>query len=255
MMNRQITHIAFLAAIVVVAFGYLAVTVVNLFSEPMVVSASNNAPQYAYERISLGEGDWVWNWDYNSQNEYRSNVDWAMRFIFKGNAEIDYIKDRLDGKHWDPSIHPNLGSMGWSKYSKFYDGGSQTDGEWDSDRGIKDDRNCNWNWGHMRFYASSSEDRNYNQTYGYYVVATNHVDSEYVILCTNYYKSLEEHEDDWIWRIQQNLTASSGSDYNWVVYTDAINWENGVYGTIDIGNGNHTYQSDGLGAKVHIPTD
>ncbi len=104
----------------------------------------------------------------------------------------------------------------------------------------------------MRFYAQSGEDRNYNPTYGYYVVATLHRDSE-GIGCTNMYESFESDEDWWLDRIRDNL--GSDTDYNWSISDNDVNWGNGVTGTVPIPHDTHLYQSDGLGPVVTIPAD
>ena len=75
-------------------------------------------PESALTRHPLGpalllgnNGDYTYNWDFLDDDDPRSSsvVDWGMRFLFAGSVvDVDYIKDRLDGKGNDPSISPEL---------------------------------------------------------------------------------------------------------------------------------------------------
>lgn len=248
-MNFVNKRVAALLLLVVAAFGYIFLSGASLFLAPSTASASA-APNGTYYRYLLGEADYVWNWDYNSMSRSQSNVDWAMRFIFKDNADIDYVKDRLDGQRQDPRITPVLSDFGGAKYAHVDDGAQHGGNYWDSDRGIKNTPNCAWNFGHMRLYAKN--DRHYNSVLGYYVVASVHRDYE-GFHCSWWFSSRETHEDTWINRIENNL--GSNTEYNWTVADNVTSWRNGVSEETDIGGGNHAYVSDGWGPHVTVPGD
>lgn len=239
-------------ALVFMSVTYLSIVATSLLLAPDHVRASA-APNGTFLRTSLGQGDYVWNWDFNGRRVDSNSVDWGMRFLFYNNAEVDEVKDRLDGVSNDPRITPFLNAKGWFQYAAMDDHQTQSVWEWDRDRGIKDHPGCDWNWGHMRIYATGGGDRNYNTSLGYYVVATIHRDHENLYNCDDMYSSYESHENDWIDRIEDNLGSDSG--YNWTVYDFGIDWENGVRGSPEIGTGdeNHWYESDGWGVRVRLP--
>ena len=175
-----------------------------------------------------------------------------MRFVFGGNATINEVKYRIDGQEEDPSISPELNVSGSPKKAWVYDGSEQTGSSWDSDEGKKEGNSCDYD-NHMRFYAQSGEDQNYNSTWDYYIVATLHYEyhSRYWWdSCEPVFWSWELDEDWWVDRIEDNLTASP---YNWAVTGDSIYWNAGVSGYPDIGGGNHSYQSDDYGPYVEVP--
>ena len=247
--GKRIIGLSLLAAI---ALGYLGLSGANLVLNPNAANA-NTAPPGTLQNKLMGSTDYVWNWDYGSKTDEtdRYRVDWAMRFVFKENADIDYVKDRLDGRWHDPSISPNLNNvLAHHKFAYVDDGHDHQGSYWDEDKGLKNHTGCFWNFGHMRFYANG--DSNYNPTLGYYVVATLHRDHE-ALHCDNQFSSLESHEDTWIDRIEDNLGPDT--DYDWTVTENATSWQNGISGTRDIGGGNHTYQSDGWGHEVTVPGD
>ena len=145
-----------------------------------------------------------------------------FRFIFHEEADVDYVKDRLDGEGNDPYIWPMLDAQWYEKISKdaYVNDGPEVSGNYahyDSDRGIKDfPGTCVDNWGLMRVYARTNSGKNYNVTLGYYVIASSHIDRELLSgsLCQKRYKSYETHEDKWEERIEDNL---SDSPYDWDV--------------------------------------
>ena len=246
-------QIIVLMSAVAVALGYLGIAATSLLVDPSSVSA-NEAPSGTFVRKSMGHTDYVWNWDFtetgSNVNNMSNKVDWGMRFIFKNNADVELVKDRLDGVMLDPRIHPSLPSwVGATQYAHIDDGHEHVGSYWDGDKGFKNNALCRWNHGHMRVYANY--DVNYNATLGYYVVATIHQDFE-GISCDNEFMSYESDEDWWVDRIRDNLGTST--DYDWVVTDNATNWRNNVSGYKKIGDV-HWYQSDGWGPEVFIPND
>lgn len=229
---------------------YLGLSAANFTFNPAPVEAST-APRNAYARQDLGSGDWAWNWDFKASREERTNVDWGMRYVFKNNANIRHVKNRLDGQGGDPNITPTWNFFGSTKWGHIYDGSDyQGRGlvEWDSDRGIKDHASCRWNHMHVRFYANGNS--NYNSRLGYYVIASSHRDLEGGRSCDYRFSSIEFHEDIMNRRVTDNLGTSTS--YGWRVYDNAFSWGNAVSGVIDIGGGNHKYQSDGRGPVYDV---
>ena len=254
-LNRRIAVLSFL---IVLAVGYLAVSGANLFLAVSPAEA-NTAPSGTLRWLQMGHGDSVYNWDFKNKNSRGSNnVDWGMRYLFHDNAEVDYIKDRMDGVMTDPRIRPTVGNVGSLKHAYIFDGPDHNGSSWDSDGGIKNNPWCNWNLGHMRLYANDGQ--SYNRDLGYYVVASVHQDYE-GWHCTNKYRSREVDEQFWYDRIDDNLTYPS--EYNWKLIDNGFNWRNGVSGTVDIDDDadpsdeeeKHGYESDGWGPTVSVPGD
>ncbi len=241
MRYSKIIHYAPLALAVLAALAYLGLYLLNLVYSPPGAGA-NTAPSGTYHLKQIG-GDEIWNWDFDSTSTGDDNVDWPMRFVFGDNATINEVKHRIDGLEGDPSISPGLDVSGGPKKAWVDDGSEQTGSEWDSDEGKKEGNSCELD-NHMRFYAQSGEDRNYNSTWEYYVVATLHNDYHRRRPwhnCDRYFYSWELDEDWWVDRIEDNLTASP---YNWTVDDDDIYWNAGISGTQDI-----SYAATGLSER------
>ena len=241
-----------LALAVLAALAYLGLSLLNLLYSPPAADA-NTAPSGTYNLYEI-DGDDIWNWDFLSkENASWTTVDWPIRFVFGKNAKIREVKHRIDGQGQDPSISPELNVSGGDMYAWVDDGDEQTGSSWDKDEGKKEGNSCALD-NHMRFYAQSGEDRNYNATWEYYIVATLHVDYHKRGLlspdCDPYFFSWELDEDWWVDRIEDNLT---GSPYNWTVDDDDIYWNAGITGVQDIGGGNHSYNSDDYGPYVEVP--
>lgn len=142
------------------------------------------------------DGDWFYNYDFNSKSVSQSNVDVAMTMLWDCNAEIDAIKDNIfDGSG---------GLSGWhrvslaSKYARLYENSNSTKPEWDADSGVQTDdceyvsgqcENFNWNHRqmHTRLYAPTDSpyyDQMYNTTWAYYIVASTHYDYNHAACST-----------------------------------------------------------------------
>ena len=251
-----IKRLPLMALVVLGALVDLVASVVSLFVS-VATAKANTAPEGSYHLISIDGADAVNNWDYDStENVGDDTVDWGMRFLFAGDVvNVNYVKNRLDGDGDDSTITPELDGVGFAKFAWIDDGQEQTDSNWDMDWGIKNYPGCTWNSGHMRVYAQTGEDHNYGPTLGNSVIASIHVDQERFgitwMLCHTQYKSFEI--DEWIWRyrIGDNLTVSP---YNWSI-GEEFNWRNPSapsHETVQIGDGNSEYQSDGLGSVIHV---
>ncbi len=253
MTNRGATRLTLLTAVVATSVAYLIFSAVSLVASATVSSAST-APDGSFHELDLGDGDFVFNWDFvESGDDSIDNVDWGMRFIFTGSyVTTHYVKDKLDGANNNPAIGIPLDAL-WrgAIHAKLNDGPNQTGSEWDSDTGIKNHVSCSWNWGHMRVYARSDEGHNYNSTLGNYVVASIHKDYELEPLCNNKYQSYESDEASWLLRI--DYTALSRPPYNWNT-SESFNFRNGSGGQIlYLGDVSHKYHSDGWGTRVRVP--
>lgn len=237
--SRPISVVVTLLTAAYIVFGMFAVLT------PRTASA-NVAPSGSFTQFIVGSnGDFFYTWDFLSTNPFSyTNVDWGSRFFFIQNAEIDKVKNILDGIG-TPSISPTLGSSGGAMFAFLHDGPEQgASSNWDQDSGIKQGLWCSWDH-HMRFYARTTTDRNYDVAVGYYIMGTNHRDYELGI-CTHTYTSYESDEDWWKSRIDANTS--------WITADSWYNFSNGNGNVAsDIGGGNHSYASDGWPVTVWVP--
>ncbi|MFN0093802.1 MAG: hypothetical protein ACKVVT_03360 [Dehalococcoidia bacterium] len=190
--------------------------------------------------------DGFYNFDFKSQSATSNNVDWPMRFLFRDNANINKIKNAIDGCGGDPTISPTTCSSGGAQYHRFQD--YPNSAEWDGDGGKKQSNHCTNGAQHMRLYARSSTDKNHNSEWGYYVFASVHKDWEGGSggSCTQYF-SAEGEEGWWVLRILNNLPA-------WTVHSNSYWWSNPDSGHWDTYQGHqHWTESNGWAAYVWVP--
>jgi hypothetical protein len=144
-------------------------------------SASASSTKNLY-LVGMSYDDWVTNYDFNERadKDLAKHVDWGVTLIFWNNAEIDKVKE-IGDKLYD--------RFGANKHSIVKDRSEKSDGHggyrWDTDAGIKDTRCPQGDQRaiHFRIYAPGDKkdaenggDRMYNPNFGFYVVATSHVD-------------------------------------------------------------------------------
>ncbi len=126
--------------------------------------------------VAFAGGDVLGTYDHTNTDNFndRGSVDWTLTMFFMNNAEIDKVKGILG------SAYPEIGG---SMYEYLSDGSGYS---WDSDRGRKTPSGCSRVDTHARLYADG-DDRLYNTTDGYYVVASTHRDYYERQLCGTYY--------------------------------------------------------------------
>lgn len=186
---------------------------------------------------------------------YSTNVDWPVRYLWKGNAEIDKVKDRIDGCGGDPTLFDQRCSSGGPISLHMVVTGP---GDfYDSDNGKKAGNSCSWDQ-HMRLYADPGQDRNYNQTWGFYIVSTSHRDYEWLgtsWFCSNTYTSTEG-----------NTTYPDESEYYWntrIIYINTfVSDDYGILTnsqylanpeTYRWADGSHLVESNGYGSIITVP--
>lgn len=183
------------------------------------------------------DGDAFWNYDYiDTYDASKSNrVDWPMNFLFHSNAEVDKVKNGpLVGYPW----------VGGNMYSRLNDEGTAGGWVWDNDRGKKNVA-CpgkGVKTPHIRFYADS-DDRMYNVSWGYYVIASSHQDVEE---CTSaerfgWSEDAEHFVADEIRGAGYSVTEDWGSFYNF----EPNHWDTTV--------GNHYWQNNRYATLVKVP--
>ena len=173
------------------------------------------------------DGDYFWNWDFNSESVSPTNVDWPISLLWFNDADVTLVKDIVEWNH-----------VGGEKHARLKDGPGSY--RWDSDRGIKEFQGtCTSTVQHMRVYADG-DDRIYNTMWGYYVLATAHYDVNE--LCNS--------SHGWTEDVTANLVdIASAAGYSVVDNDPDLDFAN--YETTGW-EGNHYVQSDGYASSVDV---
>jgi hypothetical protein len=184
---------------------------------------SNLRPVYVKE-------DAFTNYDFLSETGTRDNVDWPIGIIYKGNAEVDKIKQKYS------NLFKYTGS---AKHSLVDEGAGW---RWDQDKGIKD-YPClpGGNVFHSRLYAPS-DDSLYNTRLGHYVLASAHIDHSECFLGTWFGNS--EYAEEVFLAVASTLWGSGR------VWSDIINFQNNEPNRRV---GTHWWVNNGLASIVIVP--
>lgn len=142
---------------------------------PTPVQASHCVSDQRLQVIHVKE-DAFWNYDFESEDVDRCNVDWPVNLIFHGNAEIDRVK--RDMLLYAGYSCVSRGDCGKQFHARMSDG---VDMSWDADAGIKAGL-CGGDATHLRLYAAGEtdipdgHDRMFNLRWGFYILGTSHID-------------------------------------------------------------------------------
>jgi hypothetical protein len=216
-------------AILMVCIVYAGFSAAKIFGQTTPAIAQDTSSLWWLD-LSGSDSDGLYNFDFKSTTVSSTNVDWPMRFFFHENAEIDKVKNALDGCGGDPSIPTTTCSNGGEQSAYFDDNGY---GQWDVDGGIKQANNCFSGSNHMRLYANPSHispyDRNYSLTWGYFIFACVHKDYEGGSggSCTTYYSADAAEEGWWVQRMLDYLPgwAQESNSYYWYNAEDPGDWD------------------------------
>lgn len=125
------------------------------------------ANTWSTQNLLWGYGDYYWfrNYDFTSENDSSTNVDWPVSMVF-----------------WGPDANVNMAKfvLGWpytnGSHMKFhyYDVLNGYD-DFDEDGGVKTDPTDMNGW-HARIYGKPGWDYFYDDSVGFYVLATTHKD-------------------------------------------------------------------------------
>ncbi|NIQ82617.1 MAG: hypothetical protein GTN93_31975 [Anaerolineae bacterium] len=173
--------------------------------------------------------DRFWNYDFNSKTVSSTNVDWPLGVLYWNNAEVDKVKGIYGS--WFPY-------GGGAKYLRLKDGTSYV---WDQDGGRKNNPCPIWQQSarHIRIYADS-DDRLYNVSWGYYVLASSHKDWQECWAGSQFGWS-EESEGIFVAFAQSRGYAAAHDWGNFFNY-EAPRWE-----------GNHYWDNNGYASAVNVP--
>lgn len=178
--------------------------------------------------VQFDAGDVIGNYDHMSASNLRTNVDWTTTMFFRGNATITKVKNILGSTY---------GNTGATMRELVNDGAGNV---WDSDNGRKDAGGCNSSDSHMRIYADG-DDRLYNPTDLFYVVASTHYDFNDVSGCGEYF-GWSENASAGFYNFFRNKGYSGSANAVAVSNAEPFRVE-----------GNHYWQSDGNLHRITLP--
>lgn len=109
--------------------------------------------------------DEFYNYDYTSEENNAENVDWAIDMLFYNDSSVNKVKKDL-GTWFYPS--------GSTAYAYFV---TPKEWQWDGDKGKKES-SCTFIGDnvHYRIYGPKGTDRFYNLKWGFYNIASTHID-------------------------------------------------------------------------------
>lgn len=193
-----------------------------------VAGSASSATADDLTQMNTGYGDFFYNYDFLSDSVAWNNVDWGMSLLFYNNAEINKVKGQVGG-YW---------AVGSTMHAYMWNNGTWGPG-FDTDAGKKTDTpSCFGSTRHFRIYAPPTTDRFYNQSYGYYVVASTHYDHHE--LCDSWFDDSEGTEGDVGSDVGDNGGNAVFHDYGWF---NNHAWHN---------EGNHHWRQDGYATYVYV---
>jgi hypothetical protein len=181
-------------------------------------------------RLLYFSGDAIRNYDLLSASARDYNVDWGVDLLFYNNANINKIKDALNGQY---------GETGSTMYGRMSDDGGATY-VWDTDSGRKKG-DCVSVYTHYRIYAVPGQDYMYNPAMGYYLFGTTHHHYEEC-----YPPSQSGYSEDAEWQVNTDADNAFG-------VTNQYGWAN-FYNTEPYRvEGDHIWDQDGFASYVIVP--
>jgi hypothetical protein len=184
--------------------------------------------------LDFGQGDYVYNYDFETTTVAQNNVDWAMSIIAYNNASINKFKSTMDNFNYGATSSD-------AKHASLHDAGNTPAGyfEWDNDKGKKIILCPAWNsTPHYRVYADSN-DYLYQTGRGAYVLASTHRDRDE---CGGGNKAFYDSET-----VEGGITNNLDTYYT--VYHDRYFWNNyEPYRS----QGTHIWDNNGYGSYVDM---
>jgi hypothetical protein len=186
--------------------------------------------------MMFNNGRW-WNYDFDSESARSNNVDWPVSILFIGNATIDKAKSKMDS--WTTYDS----SSGEKKHLRLSNNVDSAWG-WDEDGGKKTIA-CPGPGSQARHYrvystVNGGEERLYNSTLGYYVVATTHSDWNECPPIGKKHGGTDATEMN---MINQTTDNTSTQDHRWGLHNEEP-WRV---------EGNHQWSHDGWASTISIP--
>ncbi len=179
------------------------------------------------------EEDSFLNYDFESENHSRHNVDWAIDLLFWNDSSVNTVKRILEGP---------FPSLGGPMYAYFDNGGGW---KWDTDKGAKEQLFSNFgDVTHFRIYGPPGHDHFFNVHWGFYNIASAHIDHNEVNVIDKWSGESEkaEHIIDSDWRYLLGRRS---------VFEDHNNFEN--FQSESESTGGHHWENNAYASKLRVP--
>jgi hypothetical protein len=213
------------------ALAALAAALAAIALGAQVAAAATPSQAIRFIRLS-GGGDYFLNYD-GKKNLSVFDRDWGVSMIFYSDASVNRVKGFYDEERG----YNGRGSREWEPYR--YSSRIRMDG----DKGKKTDCNSAHTDNHFRVYGGYN-DRFYDPRYGYYVVATTHLDhgdgGGTCAASETYFGYSENVEHDLA--VIANPALTVHEDYKNLRNAEPLRLE-----------GDHWWQSDGKATLVLMP--
>ena len=179
------------------------------------------------------EEDSFLNYDFESKDHSRHNVDWAIDLLFWNDSSVNTVKTIMS------SIFP---ASGGPMYAYFDNGGGWT---WDSDKGAKEQVGSVFgDVTHFRVYGPSAHDHLFNVRWGFYNVASAHIDHNEVNFVDRWSGESEKAEhiiaSDWKYLLGRRS-----------VFEDHNNFES--FQSDSESTAHHHWENDAYASKLRVP--
>lgn len=181
-------------------------------------------------RLLYFSGDAIRNYDFDTQSVAANNVDWGIDLNFYNNANINKVKNALNGYGYQftgGTKYGRLSDDGGASYVFDADGGRKKGGCWDQ-------------YTHYRIYANPTYDNNYSPGMGFWVFGSTHYDN---LECGNGWFGRSEGAE---WDVNSAAVSAFGvaNRYDWASY-----YNNEPYRQ----EGTHIWDQDGYASYVYVP--
>ncbi len=236
--------------IVVALLGVLSLALSAVrFAQSSQTGHAWTTSNYSWVLEPFNSNDGFMNYDGDNPG-YSTNVDWPIRFVWFNAGDLDTVKAHVDGCNAEP-YYPQIcippGSLG-EKSLKFKENGTV---DYDTDSGLKQMNHCELD-PHIRVFGDPVWDSWYNANWGYYVVASVHLDKEFLWVpfdCPKEFWS-RENDEEYFWNTRV-IGLNSWYDPDWVIYTNTYYFANPE--TARWADYNHYVSSNGYASGVFVP--
>lgn len=195
------------------------------------VSLSPGATGATTDKLSLYHigPDSFWTYDFTEQTVSSSGVDWPVNLLFYKNAHMFKIDDRM----------PEYDQSGSEMHNQVDDGDGA---KWASDGGKKKTK-CPFTGStpHFRRYRNPDKQSSYNRSFGFYIIATSHIDAHE---CTR-----------WRWfgkseKAEEAIAKDARRDFG----SDAVQEDRWPLGNEEPyrEEGDHIWQNSGDGTTIRV---
>ena len=209
---------------------------------PIQSASADHNNSWGY--VDMGSSDYVYNYDFFSEDFSEDNLDWPVTIIFANNAEIDRVKNDLRPHGFNETGSSKKGRVSDSSTSGFV---------WDSDRGLHQDA-CPVQ-AHYRVYAPADDRLGYNTTLGYFIIATTHQDRYHHNWCPPGTEAFgwSETASNTVRTAAIQAYGSSNVDSNSINMRNRIpaHWS----GTDDDEEDDRYWQNSGYAHRINVPSD